>query len=180
MLKEAKMKDLKVVTNYNEELIKKYMIDHFFIRTKKVKIIINIIIIVCTILTVLLIINTKTISNFSIICLFIYLIGFIEFNTSILPNRSFKKLKKSSKVTLNVENNYTFSKENIKIATLTGSSTINYQDIYQCIEVKNAYYIYISDRQAFIVDKEQLSQEENEKLGKILSSKIKNYTKINK
>lgn len=122
------MKDLKVVTNYNEELIKKYMIDHFFIRTKKVKIVINIIIVVCTILTALLIINTKTISNFSIICLFIYLIGFIEFNTSILPNRSFKKLKKSSKVTLNVENNYTFSKENIKIATLTGSSTINYQE----------------------------------------------------
>ena len=180
MLKEAKMKDLKVVTNYNEELIKKYMIDHFFIRTKKVKIVINIIIVVCTILTALLIINTKTISNFSIICLFIYLIGFIEFNTSILPNRSFKKLKKSSKVTLNVENNYTFSKENINIATSTGTSTINYQDIYQCIEVKNAYYIYISDRQASIVDKEQLSQEENEKLGKILSSKIKNYTKINK
>ena len=37
------MKDLKVVTNYNEELIKKYMIDHFFIRTKKVKIVINIV-----------------------------------------------------------------------------------------------------------------------------------------
>lgn len=174
------MKNLKVTTNYNDELVRKYMIDHFFIRTKKVRVFINIIIIICTIITILLMINAKTISNFNIICLAIYIIGFIEFNTTILPKRSFKKLKKSNNIINNCQNIYELNSENIKITNQTGNSTINYENIYQCIEVNNAYYLYMTDRQAFIIDKKQLTNNEEEKLTKLLSSKIKNYKKINK
>ncbi len=172
------MQDLQIKTNYNEKLIKKYMIDHFFIRTKKVKIIINIIIVICTILTIILM--TNKITTFNIVCLIIYILGFIEFNTSILPKFSFNKLKKSSKLSINTNNEYILSNKEIEIKNNIGSSKINYLDIYQCVEVKNAYYIYLSDRQAFIIDKEQLTKEENQKLVKILTTKIKNYQKINK
>jgi len=165
------MKEINVKVIYNEKLVKKYMIDHFFIKSMLLRFITNVALFLFLIFTFI----DKKVSDLELLIIFILLFLFIELNTSILPRKSFKKIKKIDETIINSKNNFTFTNKKIKVKTDYAVNEIGYDEINSCVEVKNAYYIYINANQAFIINKDDIKHTDKDRLDKLLKSKIENY-----
>ena len=68
-------------------------------------------------------------------------------------------LFKSQKQVIGKKIKYTFNQEDILIETEQGSTSLNYYSIINCKQSQNVLLLYISKKQAYIVDKTQLSPE---------------------
>ena len=76
-----------------------------------------------------------------------------------------------------VANIYEFNDDNIDIKTMrdgmqVGQSLIKYEDLLKVEEFDNEYYIYISSKQAFIVDKNGFSEGTQTDLTILLKTKM--------
>ena len=78
--------------------------------------------------------------------------GIIEVNSSMLPSINYYRLKKKKDSDLNSKIKYTFKENYFKVFT-DKYENINYKDLKKVIEVDNAYYLYINNSRAFIVDR---------------------------
>ena len=164
------MIEIKVKTIYDEENIKKFLKIHYFDRTSKVRIIINILIIFVVVSFFMK--ENKSIINYIVLvfCLF----GVIELNTNMLPNLSYLRLKRKKNSLLNTKLEYTFKKNNFKIKNIN-NEYIDYNTLYQVIETKTNYYLYINKFKSFIVDKKDIKEEDINTLTSILKEKVSTY-----
>ena len=76
----------------------------------------------------------------------------------MLVNNS-KEYFKSNKVAQNSVINYTFEEDKIVIETERGSSFIKYDEVYKVYETKTNIYLFISNNQAYVIVKENCSDE---------------------
>ena len=167
------MKEIKTDTIYTEEKVKRFLKFYYFDKLKKVRIILNILIL-------LVIINffTKYNRSFIDIISFIFaLIGILELNTNFLPWFNFLKLKKKKDNIINTKVSYIFKKNNFKLTT-DKDEYIDYNILLKIVEPKEDFYLYINNSRSLILGKDNLSNEELESLTKIFKEKVSTY--INK
>lgn len=169
------MKEIKCTTKYNQELIKKFLNIHFFQKIRYLRWIVNI----CIVVIIVNFFRDPTFTVYSIIVFIFSLFGILELNTNFLPNFNYKRLLKSKNKILNTEIIYTFKDRNIKI-TSDKDEFVNYDELYQIIEVDDAYYLYINSSKSFIVSKDSLTNKDIEKLNAIFKNNVKKYKVINK
>ena len=170
------MKKINVKVTYTDDLVKKYMIDHFFIKSMVARFFVNIV----AVIFLIIIFMDKKVGDLEFFILIIIIVVGIELNTSLLPRQSFKKIKKSDKILINSINDFTFTDNEIEIKTDNATNNVSYDKINNCFEVKNAYYIYLNYNQAFIINKSDIKEEDQAPLLELLQSKIKNYKTFNR
>lgn len=165
------MKEIKNITIYSKENIKDFLEIYYFERIKKIRIILNILII--TIITSFFINDNK--STLDIITFIFALFGLLEINTSMIPRLNLYKLSKSKKSIIDSKVTYLFKKNNFK---LNQNEYIDYNTLKKVIETKKAYYLYINNSRSLIVDKKDMTKEEKDSLTNTLQKQVSTY--INK
>ena len=164
------MKEINTTTTYSEEVVKKFLHIFYFEKIKKIRILVNLLIIAI----IIYFIQEDQRSTIDYITFGFALFGIIELNSSFLPWLNFYKLKRRKDKILNSKVKYTFKKNNFKI-NLNKDEYINYKDLKKVIEVDTAYYLYIDNSKAFIVSKENLSEEQINNLTNIFKEKVSTY-----
>ncbi len=164
------MKEITTTTTYNEKLVKRFLKDFYFDRVKKVRITVNILILII----IVYFFTKNKITPIDIVTFVISLLGIIEINSSFIPWLNFQKLRKRQNSVLNTKIKYTFKEHNFKIST-EKNEFISYKDLYKVIEIENAYYLYIDKGRAFILDKELLNDKEISMLTKNFQEKVPTY-----
>lgn len=162
------MKEIKNTTIYTKENIKKFFEIYYFERIKTIRIILNILIIViiisfCT--------NEKN-TTLDIITFIFALFGIIEVNSSLIPKLNYYKLLKKKDSILNSKVSYVFKENNFK---LNKDEYIEYNTLKKVIEIETAYYLYVNNSRALILDKANLNDEEKVLLTKIFKEKVTTY-----
>lgn len=150
-------------SKYDWETIKKFNYFHNFKRSKFLNVI-HIIIIVCffinlintTMSLVLDYFDSEILLSFLTVVIVTFLLVLIYF---VLPKTMFKK----NKVGKNSENKFVFKEKVFEIeggnGDVIGKSEIKYAILHKVYETKKFLYVYINPRQAYIVDKETVSDE---------------------
>lgn len=169
------MKEIKCTTKYNEKLTKKFLNVYFFEKMKYPRWIVN----VCIIIIIVDFFRAPELTVINTIVFIFSLLGILELNTSFLPNFNYKKMVKRKDKILSATITYVFKERNIKI-TSDKTEYIDYKELYQVIEVTDAYYLYLNSSKAFIVSKNSLSAEEIENLSNTFKNNIKKFKVINK
>ena len=162
------MKEIKNTTIYTKENIKKFFEIYYFERIKTIRIILNILIIVI-IISFFTNENNTTLDTITFI---FALFGIIEVNSSLIPKLNYYKLLKKKDSLLNSKVSYIFKENNFK---LNKDEHIEYNTLKKVIEVDTAYYLYVNNSRALILDKIQLNDEEKELLTKIFKEKVTTY-----
>lgn len=162
------MKEIKNTTIYTKETIRTFLEIYFFERIKKLRVFLNIFIIV--IIASFFTSSTKT--ALDIISFIFALIGILEVNTSIIPKINFFKLVKTKNKIIDSKITYLFKEHNFKIDT---NEYIDYNNLKKIIETNKYYYLYTSNSKAFIVDKSNLKNDEIAKLTSILKKEVSTY-----
>jgi len=164
------MKEITTTTIYEEKVVKTFLKDFYNERMKTTKIILNILIGTIIIYTL----TKDKITTVDIITFVFAALGILEINTNILPNINYYKLSKKKDSILNTKIKYTFKKDNFKISS-NKDEYIEYSELKKIIEVEKAYYLYITNSRALIVDKTNLSEDKQEKLTNIFKEKVSTY-----
>lgn len=162
------MNQIKNTTIYTKETIRTFLEIYFFERIKKLRVFLNIFIIV--IIVSFFTSSTKT--ALDIISFIFALIGILEVNTSIIPKINFFKLVKTKNKIIDSKITYLFKEHNFQIDT---NEYIDYNNLKKIIETNKYYYLYTSNSKAFIVDKSNLKNDEIEKLTSILKEEVSTY-----
>lgn len=101
-----------------------------------------------------------------VILLYVVLIGWLGF---MLPQITYKKLKATV-------NNFLFEDEGVRIATqkpgANAQGAFAYRNIPKVIERKDAFYLYIDRRQAFIVEKQGFIQGDAGQLAELFRNRL--------
>lgn len=155
--------EITATSKYDWETIKKFNNFHNFKRSGILNAL-HIIIIVCFLIGLIDIVmslifgyfDSETLSRFITLILVTFIMILIYF---ILPKIMFKK----NKVGKDAENRFVFKEETFEIeggnGNASGKSEIKYSVIHKIYETKEFMYIYINSRQAYVVDKETVSDE---------------------
>lgn len=110
--------------------------------------------------------SNPTVFVLILLILFALLVAWIFFAT---PLRSYKKVK-------TIVNTFSFESDGIHIQTQTdganAQATYQYKTVVKALEKKNAFYLYIDKRRAFILDKEGFTEAGPEELREILGDKM--------
>ena len=94
--------EIKNITKYNEELLKKFLKVYYFDKIKTVRIIMNILILIVVIRFFI----KKDIDALDIITFIFALFGIIEINTNMLPQFNLYRIKKKKDSILNTKIKY--------------------------------------------------------------------------
>lgn len=164
---------IKNETKYTSKLVKEFLHIYYFDRVKVPRIIMNILILIVIVRYFII----PDITKIDTITFIFSLFGIIELNTNLLPNINYQRLKKKKNSILDKKITYLFKEHNFSITT-DKEEYINYKDLYKVIETNNIYCLYINREQAFIVDKENISNEDQNKLKTYLTTNISNYKRI--
>lgn len=164
------MKEITTVTTYDKDKIKKFLNYYYFDKIKYIRIIINILIL----FMIIYFFRKDDITSFDIIVFAFAMFGILEVNTSIIPSFNYYKLTKKKNNVINSKLKYTFKKNNFKLTT-DKDEYINYKDLKKVVEKDSAYYLYINNSRAFIVDKNNLSEEEIKNLSNLFSEQVSTY-----
>ena len=162
------MKEIKNTTIYSSEIVKKFLEIYYFERIKKVRIILNILILI---IIVSFFVSDKK-NTLDIITFIFSLFGILEINTSMLPRLNYYKLTKKKDSIIDTKVNYVFKKNNFK---LNKDEYIDYNTLNKVIETNSTYYLYINSARALIVDKSSLTTEDIESLSTILKEQVSTY-----
>lgn len=162
------MKEIKNTTIYNKEKVKEFLEIYYFERIKTVRIILNILILV---IAVSFFIKDNN-STLDIITFIFALFGFIEINTTMLPRFNYYKLTKMKESIIDREVIYIFKKNNFK---LNKDEYIDYNTLKKVIETDSAYYLYINNSRALIVDKSVLNSDDINTLTNIFKEQVSTY-----
>ena len=165
--------EIKNITKYNEELLKKFLKVYYFDKIKTVRIIMNILILIVVIRFFI----KKDIDALDIITFIFALFGIIEINTNMLPQFNLYRIKNKKDSILNTKIKYLFKEHNFMIDN-GKKEYINYKDLYKIIETDNTYYLYINKEKALIVDKSSNSSKELEQLTNNIKNKVSTYKYI--
>ena len=103
--------EIKNITKYNEELLKKFLKVYYFDKIKTVRIIMNILILIVVIRFFI----KKDIDALDIITFIFALFGIIEINTNMLPQFNLYRIKKKKDSILNTKIKYLFKEHNFMI-----------------------------------------------------------------
>ena len=90
---------------------------------------------------------------------FLFLVIFIPVFWYLMLVANSKKYFKSNKAAQYSILNYTFEEDKIVIETERGSSFIKYDEVYKVYETKTNFYLFISNNQAYVIVKENCSDE---------------------
>ena len=164
------MKEIKVTTIYNEELIRDFLNMYYKERTKKMRLIIKILII--TIILYFFTNKSKTIVDY--ITYIFALFGILELNTSMIPRINYYRLKKSKNSILNNKIKYVFKKRNFTIIN-NKEEYIDYDLLYKVVETDSYYYLYINKYRTLIVDKNLMKEEDIYELSSRLKKEVSTY-----
>ena len=119
-------------------------------------------------------------TTFGIFCI---AFGIIFFPVLLFMQKVANDKNVKSMLLQNVYNNYEFGDDNIVIQTFrgdtkVGESVIEYGQIVKVQEYDSTYYIYISSRQAFIVDKNSFTEGTQTDLTIMLATKLGDRYKV--
>lgn len=162
------MKEIKNTTIYTKENVKKFLEVYYFEKIKKVRIILNIFIIITTISFF----ANKEKNTLDIITLIFALLGIIEVNTNILPRINYYKISKQKNSIIDTKVTYIFKKNNFK---LNQEEYIDYNTLNKIIETDKAYYLYINTSKSLIVDKTSLTEDNINTLTSIFKEQVTTY-----
>lgn len=163
------MKEIKNTTIYDYDTVKRFLKIFYFEKTKVIRLIINILI-VMVIVRFFTTVN-KTILDY--ITFIISIFGIVEMNTGFIPAFNALKLSKKKNSIINSKIEYLFKKNNLKISTK--NEYVDYDKLYKVIETNTNYYLYINTSKAFIVDKTNMSEENIDYLTKKFKEKVSTY-----
>ena len=95
----------------------------------------------------------------------------------VMQHFATKKNIKSMQLEGNVVNKYYFDENNVNVETYrgetkVGQSLVAYENVYKVEEHDTSYYIYVSNVQAFIVDKDKFTQGNSADLTILLATKL--------
>ena len=90
---------------------------------------------------------------------FLFLVIFVPVFWYLMFVTNSKKYFKSNKAAQYSILNYTFEEDKIVIETERGSSFIKYDEVYKIYETKTNFYLFISNKQAYVIVKENCSDE---------------------
>lgn len=164
------MKEIKNTTIYNENLVIDFLNTYYKEKTKKIRVLLNILII--TIILYFFTNKSKTIIDY--ITYIFALFGILELNTSMIPRLNLYRLKKSKNSILNDKIKYIFKKRNFTIIT-NKEEYIDYDLLYKIVETDNYYYLYINKYRTLIVDKSNMDSEDINELSNRLKSEVSTY-----
>lgn len=162
------MKEIKNTTIYNKENLKTFLEIYYFERMKKIRIVLNIFIIII----IVSFFTTDDKSTLNIITFIFALFGFIEINTNMLPRLNYYKLIKKKDSIIDSKVTYLFKKDNFK---LNKDEYIDYNTLNKVIETDTTYYLYTTSSRSLIVDKSSLNSEEIETLTNVFKEKVTTY-----
>lgn len=89
-----------------------------------------------------------------------------------LPKIFVNRILKTDKITGKTENEFKFGKEKFSISNEYGMATISYTDLHRIYETNEFYYLYLNNRQAYIVEKQGLRKEEIEGISNIFKDAL--------
>lgn len=164
------MKEINNTTIYTKENIKKFLEVYYFDKTKKIRIIMNIFII----LLIVYFFRKPKPDIIDKITFAFALFGIIELNTNLLPRLNYYKLTKSKNNNIDSKIKYTFKKRNFKL-TNDKDEYIDYSELRKVIETKDCYYLYITINRALIVDKSSFNKENINVLTNIFKQNVSTY-----
>lgn len=164
------MKEINNTTIYTKENIKKFLEVYYFDKTKKIRIIMNIFIV----LLIIYFFRKPKPDIIDKITFAFALFGIIELNTNLLPRLNYLKLTKSKNNNINDQVKYIFKKRNFQI-TNKKDEYIDYKELRKVIETKEAYYLYVTINRALIVDKSSLNEEDINALTNIFKQNVSTY-----
>lgn len=162
------MKDIKNTTIYSNEKVKKFLEIYYFERIKKIRVILNVFIVI---IIISFLINKEK-SVLDIITFIFALFGIIEINTSMIPRINYYRLTKKKDSIIGTKVNYIFKKNNFK---LNKDEYIDYNTLNKVIETIDSYYLYINNTKSLIVDKNTLTEDEINILTNILKNQVSTY-----
>ena len=162
------MKEIKNTTIYTKENIKKFFEIYYFERIKTIRIILNILIIA----TIVSFIRNENNNALDIITFIFALFGIIEVNSSLIPKLNYYRLLKKKDSILNSKVSYIFKENNFK---LNKNEYIEYNALKKVIEVDVAYYLYVNNSRALILDKANLNDKDKQLLTKMFKEKVTTY-----
>lgn len=162
------MKEIKNTTIYTKENIKKFFEIYYFERIKTIRIILNFLIFVI----VISFFTNESNTTLDIITFIFALFGIIEVNSSLIPRLNYYKILKKKDSLLNSKVSYIFKENNFK---LNKNEYIEYNALKKVIEIDTAYYLYVSNSRALILDKKDLNDNEKELLTKLFKEKVTTY-----
>lgn len=164
------MKEIKTTTTYNEELVKDFLNIYYNERTKNVKIVLNILII----LIIAYFLTNKSKTTMDYITYIFALFGILEVNTSMVPRFNYYRLKRRKNSILNNKINYIFKKRNFTLIT-NKEEYIDYDLLYKVIETSKYYFLYINKYRTLIVDKTNMKKEDIIELSNRFKSEVSTY-----
>ena len=162
------MKEIKNTTIYTKERVKEFLEIYYFERIKGIRLVLNISIIVI----IVSFLTKDNRSTLDIITFIFSLFGILEINTTMLPRINLYKLTKSKNSTIDTNVTYIFKKNNFK---LNKDEYIDYNTLKKVIEKDNAYYLYVNNSRALIVDKTVFSEDESKYLTNIFKENVTTY-----
>ncbi len=123
--------------------------------------------------------------SFGVFCV---VFGVVFYPLLLLMNRALnKKYLNSLSASKMMVNSYEFDNDQFVVSTLDGdkvigTSTLTYDRLYKACEYDNAYYLFISSRQSFIVLKNSFTEGSPADLSVLLSAKLgkKYHIKLSK
>lgn len=96
----------------------------------------------------------------------------MTFSLTYVPRKYYKTAKKL----LEILSQYKFTEECLYVEThteaLSGNSQIKYEALHKIYELQDMIYIFISNNQAYILEKKNFNAESFQKLRRILQDKI--------
>ena len=166
------MKEIVTTTEYTDDKIKKFLKFYFFDRTKTIRIVFDILIIIVIINFFTKLDNEKTVID--IISFVFALIGLLELNTSFLPSFNFFKLKRKKNSIIGTKVSYAFKKNNFKLTT-DKDEYIDYDKLKNVIETSTDYYLFINSSRSLILGKDNLTEKDITILTNIFKEKVSTY-----
>ena len=164
------MNEIKTTTTYTEEKIKRFLNFYYFDKIKKIRIVLDILILV-------IVINffaKEERTVFDILTFIFSLIGLLELNSSFIPKLNYLKLKNKKDNIIGTKVSYVFKKNNFKLST-DKDEYIDYKTLKKVIETNNDYYLYINNSRSLIVGKEDLSKKDIISITERLKKEVSTY-----
>lgn len=90
----------------------------------------------------------------------------------LLPKLTIRRLSKTDQTILNSKNHFSFYTNELIISNEVGSSKFPYDKLYRVYETEDFMYLYINDRQAFLVNKAGFDGDVTEEVSHFLKEKM--------
>ena len=98
-------------------------------------------------------------STFAVLFGLIDIIIVVEVFTNWIPDLQVKRTLKHHPEIMNITNTYRFYQDHLNIKNKIETMDIPYENIYRTVETPNYFYIYLNKMSAFLLTKENLSEE---------------------